>query len=455
MKLSYLMKRGDGIYTYRRAYPNDIRQIIGKREFKRSLGTRDIQKALHVYSAVGHDYNQIVEAAKRGVLVNSSPNISIDNLKKITEGLGIRYLPASQVSKLPKSEQLHRLLTWSEQGASSGTVAAALFGELEIPVTLNDALEIYFSQNKERFAGLNDRELAKARNPKLNAVRAFTKFLENNTKDIREITKDDVKRYKAELQNQVVLKACTAETANKKLGNLSVLFDAAVEEHSYDLPNPFRGIRLRVTKKGKNLPFEINYLNANWFSADVLKGLNIDAKLILLTILDTGCSAKELIGVKKEDIFINQKFPYILVYENDERRLKTSYRERKIPLIGFARYAFQLRPNGFERYRHPNGADQFSAAANKYLKEHNLIPSTKHSVYSLRHTFKDRLRTHQLPPDLQNSLMGHKDPTMGAHYGNGYNTEQTYKYLSKLEKDFNYESIIQMIKEKTKNGKKH
>ena len=43
---------------------------------------------------------------------------------------------------------------------------------------------------------------------------------------------------------------------------------------------------------------------------------------------------------------------------------------------------------------------------NKYLSENGFRPTKDHSVYSLRHSFKDRLIGAEAPDSLIDSLMG-------------------------------------------------
>ncbi|WP_247776897.1 hypothetical protein [Bradyrhizobium sp. CW1] len=54
---------------------------------------------------------------------------------------------------------------------------------------------------------------------------------------------------------------------------------------------------------------------------------------------------------------------------------------------------------------------------NKFLSENNLRPTKSHSVYSLRHSFKDRLIAAEAPDSLIDSLMGHR--TGKPKYGKG------------------------------------
>lgn len=48
-----------------------------------------------------------------------------------------------------------------------------------------------------------------------------------------------------------------------------------------------------------------------------------------------------------------------------------------------------LQPAGFTRYR--GKADTLLALVNSVMVGHNLLPTPKHTFYSLWHTFEDRL----------------------------------------------------------------
>ena len=73
-------------------------------------------------------------------------------------------------------------------------------------------------------------------------------------------------------------------------------------------------------------------------------------------------------------------------------------------------------PMGFPRYRN-SSADAFSAIANKCLSSAGLRPTKGHTVYSLRHSFKDRMIAIGVPDRIQDELMGHT--LKGMPYGNG------------------------------------
>lgn len=75
--------------------------------------------------------------------------------------------------------------------------------------------------------------------------------------------------------------------------------------------------------------------------------------------------------------------------------------------------------------------DSLSGALSKYLKSNGLIPSDKHTVYSLRHSFQDRLLAANAPDRVQADLMGHKFHR--PYYGEGSSLKQKLEWLQKVQ----------------------
>jgi hypothetical protein len=88
----------------------------------------------------------------------------------------------------------------------------------------------------------------------------------------------------------------------------------------------------------------------------------------------------------------------------------------------------KAKPEGFPRYY--DNASTFSAAANKFLFENKLRPTKKHTGYSLRHSFKDRLVGVEAQDSLIDNLMGHD--TYKPKYGKGPSLELKLKYLQRI-----------------------
>ena len=161
-----------------------------------------------------------------------------------------------------------------------------------------------------------------------------------------------------------------------------------------------------------------------------LKGLHRECQLLLFAMADTGARPSELLGLNAErgDIVLDAPIPYIFIRPDKKKALKTTQSERQIPLVGASLYAFKELEGGFVHYHQK--ADTLSANTNKFLKENDLLPSSKHSLYSLRHSFEDRLTAVEPPEKVQSFLMGHK--YRRERYGDGPSLEQKKKWLDMI-----------------------
>ena len=66
----------------------------------------------------------------------------------------------------------------------------------------------------------------------------------------------------------------------------------------------------------------------------------------------------------------------------------------------------------------------------KFLKVNGPRPTTKHSVYSFRHGFQDRLTAVEAPDSLQTDLIGHRYER--ERYGLGPSLVQKSEWLSRI-----------------------
>ncbi|MEO9515208.1 MAG: integrase, partial [Paracoccaceae bacterium] len=79
--------------------------------------------------------------------------------------------------------------------------------------------------------------------------------------------------------------------------------------------------------------------------------------------------------------------------------------KRVIPLVGVSLEAMRAFPNGFPTYRESDAT--LSATVSKYLRANGLMESDKHVMYSLRHSFEDRLLRAGVDDRVRRDLMGH------------------------------------------------
>jgi hypothetical protein len=64
------------------------------------------------------------------------------------------------------------------------------------------------------------------------------------------------------------------------------------------------------------------------------------------------------------------------------------------------------------------------------MRENDLFPSEKHSLYSLRHSFQDRLTSANAGDRVQTDLMGHKFSR--EKYGNGASLQDKKLWMEQI-----------------------
>lgn len=87
------------------------------------------------------------------------------------------------------------------------------------------------------------------------------------------------------------------------------------------------------------------------------------------------------------------------------RHVKSRYSIRKIPLTGVSLEAMKQSRDGFPRYRNKQS---FTNTINKFLRENHLLETPDHVLYSLRHSFEDRLLAAGIDERIRRDLMGHR-----------------------------------------------
>jgi integrase len=223
------------------------------------------------------------------------------------------------------------------------------------------------------------------------------------------------------------LKNTVAKTANKDIGQLSRMLKDVSIRRNLNLPDIFKDLRLKGEVEEARVPYETSFIQKRLLAKGALDGLNEDARLVLYVVADTGLRPTEVVNMSPGAIMLDAPIPHVKVMPVG-RRLKTADSQREIPLVGAALAAMKKRPLGFPRYR--GRSSSLSSTLNKYLLENDLRPTEDHTVYSLRHSFKDRLIAIEAPDSLIDNLMGHK--TFKPKYGNGPSLELKLKYLQRI-----------------------
>ncbi len=374
--------------------------------------------------------NQLLESYWQGLFLRGeySDLKKFNDIVKRARISGFQYRSMEDiVSMASPSELINRINVADE--ANDERDAASVLGDAEKPfVTSEMAREIYFEHEAGNLVDRNDDQIRKWQNPRKRAVKNFTSVVGDIPLD--NISREDILRYRnwwvSRIQSEDRL---SPNTANKEFGFIRQTLRAAADNCGVEINVDmlFRKINLKDTNLRSRHPFETTYIKDVLLNRDLLK-MNDECQLLIYAMTDTGARIAELVGLEDKDVFLLDDIPHIKIRKNAVRSLKTPQSERDIPLVGASLLAFKELNGGFSRYL--GKSDLISSTINKYFRENNLVPSDRHSLYSLRHSFEDRLTAVEPPDKVQAALMGHK--YVRPKYGHDPSLEQKKLWLDKI-----------------------
>jgi integrase len=230
------------------------------------------------------------------------------------------------------------------------------------------------------------------------------------------------------------MKGNKTATIRRCINSLSAILNYAYAELDLDKRNPFS--RLFIKGEGEDSHKRGTFTNdqLKWgYDKALASGSQI--KLLMPLLGETGCRLAEIVGLKLEDVDLENDMIY--VRSNSARRLKTRSSQRTLPLVGYAKLAMEQALKQaddtylFPRYIRDGAcyATHASNALNKWLKK-KFDGLTAHC---LRHTFRDRLRAVECPMDLIDQIGGWKSvSSIGNGYGEGYDIEIIRHQMTKI-----------------------
>ena len=249
-------------------------------------------------------------------------------------------------------------------------------------------------------------------------------------KDVKDYNRGDAKVFVRHLGNR----SNKTGTIRRRLNSLTAVFSYAYAELDLDKRNPFS--RIIIKGEGddqlKRGVFTKEQLKQGYDKALTSKST---VKLLMPLLGETGCRLAEIVGLRLEDIDLENDL--IHIRPNPARRLKNKTSERVLPLVGYARTAMeQAMLDADDQWLYPryikaghSYATHTSNAFNSWLKRDfgGLM------AHSLRHTFRDRLRAVECPMDVIDQIGGWRSVGgIGASYGEGYEVEIIRKIMTKL-----------------------
>ena len=421
------VKRGDWFHYLRRV-PKHLAAYDQRAHVRIALKTQSEKEAIRL-SAI---YDEHIEKYWRELIRSGKPDNNLEQFKSaksLAMAHGFIYRDLAEIVNAPLPEALSRIEAASD---NPQVKAPALLGTIKRSgLRLSACPEELWPLCADRWVGRSKLQIRKYKTPRETAMKEFVDVV--GDKYLGAIERSDILKFRSSLMELVADDVITGNTANKKLGHLKDILKTVGkhEEVETDFKLLFAETRLAEDVDSRP-PFDVDFVQRRFLDSDALQDLNDQAKALVYMMVETGARESELIGLMPEDYILNHEIPHIWIRKNRLRTLKTKTSDRKIPLIGVALIAArEVSETGITRYKkNPYSA---SGTINKYLKKNGLKPTPKHSLYSLRHTFKDRLRDVGAPEEVIDELMGHKKS--GPKYGRGHLLESKLEWLSKVSFD--------------------
>ena len=227
----------------------------------------------------------------------------------------------------------------------------------------------------------------------------------------------------------------TSASVKRIFAIIRAIVNLAINEHGLGCKNAFAKTYIPNLNDSKvRLPIPSNIIFK--IQKECLQ-MNDPNRWLIALLSDTGMRLSEALGLKIEDLHLEDTIPYVTIAPNSARKLKTKSSAREIPLVGASLWsAQQIRKHAENEFAFPHyvthdycHTNSASAALNKWLK--SRVP--EHCVvHSFRHSMRDRLRSVHCPSEMIDQIGGWSNQKIGNNYGLGFQFAAMLEYMSKL-----------------------
>lgn len=346
--------------------------------------------------------------------------------------MGFVYMEADQIAATAPLPDILQRVAKAKQASASET--AALLGGVSKPKLLvSEAMEFYIDTlGKDEIRGHSPAQIKSWKKVKWRASANYIKV--SGDRPLLEVSRADAQSFYDWWSKRIDRREVGPSAANRDLGNMRKLFRRFTEWHDLDVPNPFDGLNFseKKSRKKKRPPFSVDWIKTRFLSPGPLQQLNLEARIIFLTLIETGARPSELCNLSPDRIRLSHDVPHLAFEEEDGRVLKSESSARLVPLVGVALAAMQMAPGGFPRYR--DKETLLSNTLMKFLRTNDLLETPDHKVYSLRHAFEKRMLEAGLTDDFRRMMMGHVIER--PEYGDGGALEWRRDQLLKIALPF-------------------
>lgn len=464
--LTYLQKSPDtGVYRVRRIIPARMRHAFGgRREYLKSLGTREIGRARSLAMPILADL-QVQFDRIDGQIIPEGPGEVIQDCVRDD---GPMVMDAAQeavsecpdrVSDVPHDHQMAVSHATGGGKRLSDLRDALIEAKRYRPKTLRDVhrayelmIELHGDMPVKAVEKSHIRELRDvlSRYPVSNRTEAIRKM------DIRRVVKRDWPH------------TMNPASVAKMMGFVSQGFQLGVSE-GWCESNPREGIMVRDSATAvhtERSEFRPHHLE-KFFSSPLFTGCRSDRFIgepgdhiirdyrywLPWLALFTGARMGELCQLEVGNLRQDEGIWYLEITDYSDltgrtaKHLKTKHSKRVVPVhqvlikLGFLDYAAKIGSEYLfpSRYGTPQKlVHEYSKAFGRYLTRIGL-EDRELVFHSFRHNFKTACRFANIPTEVHDELTGHRPMTVGGWYGE---RQRRIEYLKELVDRIEYEGLL-------------
>jgi len=403
-RMDYIQQKTlNGTFYYRRRLPSDLIEILGKREIKLSLKTKDP-----------------IVAQAQAKRVTNKLEVEWQNLRKpkplLTEAQElVSALDTTQTYTEVVHE--HGEITYDEDGWSnfldtlddrtpSLVEEKALQMKYDI-INLSDAIENHIITSGKQ----GDRKFVNSCN------RSLSFFTEELTD--KPINKYSRREIEGRLLKGIQEEGLKTATVSRRLSDVKAAVNKTILSFEYQFNNPFEKHKIPNLRDDEESRTSLTTQQQSSLIQLLDSGGVGNTTNALKILFDTGMRVAEVVGLRTDDIYLEHEIPHIKLQRNPLRPLKTKQSQRLIPLMGYALEGVKSQLTDsewlFPRYIDEDKGrvknDGASATFNKRIKPLGF------TCHSLRHNFKDRLRLANVPMENIKDLLGWSRGDQASRYG--------------------------------------
>ncbi|MEO1662915.1 MAG: DUF6538 domain-containing protein [Pseudomonadota bacterium] len=400
LNVKYLTQRG-GSWQFRRRVPDEIRHVVGKREWVVSLGRVSQAQAIRLAEHHAADTDREILSAR----VDAKKTLTEHDYSAIHDkafALSLERAGSIEALHANYGENLERVI---QDGLTPKQKAL-----LSDKTTFSEAFE-------------RDQKLYKVTFQKHQTIGLRNFIRVNGDVAVEDVTRDQVMSYVHDARRRGLAES----SIKRRIGALGAVVNRYYQDHDISRRNPFARVPLigaaaKISDREPISDEQVAKLDAYLKSNNAI---DPHIKAVFWLVRCSSLGPSEAGGLELGDVVVAHEVPHVVVRSNDLRGIKARSRFRMYPLVGEALQWSEHLPT--KRFN-ANGVSQI---LNKHLKKAISDLGDRQSVYSLRHRMKDKLYQAGASRDQAMYLMGHARNTAHDRYGSSIPALQELRDLAR------------------------